>query len=122
MTPDQREQDVQAVVDTLTDWWLTTAQKDVQACARKAAEYGSVDLELMGAAMLAMNPELWAAAPADERAKAGTEMAIAFYISGKVARLIGAFQQGRLPSEDTIADLVVYSMMLRRAHTAGSWP
>ncbi len=122
MTGDEREKDIQGVIDELTDWWSDTAHADVDAVARKAAEYGSVDLELMGAQLLALNPDAWSAAPADERRKIGMEMACAFYASGKIARLVGAYQQGRIPSDDTWSDLVAYAMMARRIRTEGMWP
>lgn len=82
---------------------------DLAMYDRKAKEYGSADLEVMGAAMATLldmgNPE------------DGVEAAIAFYALGKIARAFGAFKLGQLPSDDTWKDLTVYSLMVRERRT-----
>lgn len=104
---------------SLEDWWRDTAESDLQAVAGKAAEYGSADLDIMGQAMLATS----AVKPAKEGDRmVGQEMALAFYLLGKVGRMYGAYANGQLPSDDTIHDITVYSMMLRRVRSEGGWP
>lgn len=85
-------------------WWGEICDLDFQEYSRKATEYGSADLEIMGEAMRQLVQ--------DEDAD-GEEMAIAFYLLGKVARMFGAYAKGQEPSDDTLHDLTVYSMMAR---------
>jgi hypothetical protein len=88
-------------------WWIDTARQDAELYVAKATEYGSVDLEIMGDTMA-----LQGIAPRD-----GSELAaIMFYALGKIARAISALNAGKLPSEDTLKDLTVYSMMARLIH------
>jgi len=97
----------------LERWWYETARADLQAMGPKVAEYTSADLEIMGTVM-----ESWQlSAP-----QAGTEAAVMWYILGKVARAVAAYREGREPSEDTLHDITVYSMMARRIRSAGGWP
>lgn len=88
----------------IKEWWAHIAEDDADLFVSKSGEYGSVDLEIMGAAM-----ELQGVAP-----KGGGQLAaIMFYALGKVARAISALDQGRWPSEDTLKDLTIYAMMAR---------
>jgi hypothetical protein len=109
----QHEKDVEDLCNRIVTWWQNVSTKDVQATAAKAAEYGSGDLGVMGSAMLALTADKWSEADAGECNRTGLEMAIVFYLHGKVARALSAFQAGRFPSEDTLKDITVYSMMLR---------
>jgi hypothetical protein len=103
-----------AVEDELIEWWAETAAADAEAAAAKAEEYGSVDLVIMGAAMEQMLPE----SEVD-----GQELAIGFYLLGKIARALSAYQRGESPSDDTFHDITVYSMMARRLRAnGGEWP
>lgn len=98
------------------DWWLETAARDADACAEKAEEYGSVDLEIMGDAMRRLIG--WEEAPE----RVGLELACAFYALGKASRMLSSYARRQLPSDDTVHDLHAYTMMLRRIRETGLWP
>lgn len=115
-----RAAQIEATVESITKWWSITAEQDAKTTAPKAAEYGAADLAIMGKAMESLFPNL-EAMPAEEREKVGLEMAVAFYALGKIARLFGAYQQGRLPGDDSWFDLTVYSLMARRIRSVGYW-
>lgn len=102
----------------LEDWWLETARADFEALLPKVSEYGAADLDVMGEALLATTP-LQTTQPSR---RVGHELALAFYLLGKVGRMFGAYANGKLPSDDTIHDITVYSMMLRRVRAEGGWP
>lgn len=91
----------------IKDWWIQTAELDLTGFLKKYDEYGHADLDVMGTAMeaLAETPE--------PHHGTGPEMAIMFYLLGKIARAFGAYAQGQLPSDDTLHDLAVYAMMAR---------
>jgi hypothetical protein len=115
------QQDLADQLSEIIAWWEQVARADANRTIPKALEYGASDLDMMGTAMLGMAGHQWDAAPADERRQIGQEMAALFYLQGKVARAISALQQGRLASADTLFDITVYSMMLRRMRDFGSW-
>lgn len=115
-----RAQEIEATIESVTKWWLTTAEADAATTAPKSAEYGAADLAIMGKVMEALFPGI-ATYPAEQREAIGIEMAVAFYVMGKVSRLFGAYEQGRLPTEDTWFDITVYSMMARRTRSVGYW-
>ena len=125
-------------IDRALRWWRDLAEADSRATIPKAQEYGSTDLEMMGAAMAALIKdkarENWERENAgrsnvpgieDEFREflrvAGIEMAIAFYALGKAARLFSSYQQGRRPKDDTWLDLTVYSVMGRFVREHGRW-
>ncbi len=89
----------------LEEWWMETSELDFHGYDTKAREYGSVDLEIIGEAMKKLNVRSGEIDP--------QELGIAFYLQGKVARLFGAYAEGREPSDDTLHDIVVYAMMMR---------
>jgi hypothetical protein len=105
----------------LRSWWLNVSGEDATAVIPKAVEYGSGDFDIMGAAMLALRPDHWGETDAGERLKIAREMAIMFYILGKVGRAMSAYGEGRPPSDDTLADLTRYSMMVRHVRRFGVW-
>lgn len=110
-TPTREEQ----LRQELTDWWMTLAQHEVDQVIPKAIEYGASDLDVMASAMVLLLPK-------DRRdRRIGLEMAVAFYALGKVARLFGAFEEGKLPSDDTWHDLGVYCRMAQRIRETGAW-
>jgi hypothetical protein len=80
----------------------------------KAVEYGSHDLLMMGEEMFALFPQLKGVVSPEE-------LAIAFYIRGKIARLFGAYAQGKLPSDDTWLDTEVYAQMAQYVRQNGRW-
>lgn len=94
--------------------------KDMAALKEKALEYGAADLKIMGKAMESLLP---GSEDLDfqSRERAGLEMAIGFYAMGKAARLYGAWEKGREPSEDTWHDLGIYAYMARIVREQGKW-
>jgi hypothetical protein len=97
----------------LEGWWTRRAEADLAEILPKVGEYTASDLVLMGEFM-----EHWLRIPAGS----GAEAACLWYALGKVARAVAAYREGRLPSEDTLMDLTVYSMMARRIRETGQWP
>lgn len=113
-----------ARMDEITKWWSKAAAGDAMVTVPKAIEYGAADLDVMGTAMWALVREKFEAKDdplLPDSSAIGREMACAFYLLGKVARMYGAYEQGKLPSEDTLFDISVYSMMLRRIRQTGRW-
>ena len=100
----------------LEDWWMQTAAQDLDATAPKAVEYGSLDLKLIGDALLRMLQ--WEDAPPS----VGAEIGAVFMAYGKIARCLSAYSEKRLPSDDSLFDLSIYSMMMRRIRASGEWP
>lgn len=96
-------------------WLSDLHERTADETVRKAIEYGSSDLELMGNAMLMLVPE-----PRRDRVL-GLEMACGFYLLGKIARMFGAFEKGDKPSGDTIFDAMVYAQMMLKIRETGKW-
>jgi hypothetical protein len=102
-------------VEALQAWLESVGQKERGETLRKAVEYGSSDLEVMGKTMLLLVPE-------DKRSRSlGLQMAIGFYALGKVARLFGSFEDAREPSSDTWYDLHIYALMGLKVQETGAW-
>jgi hypothetical protein len=97
----------------LAAWWDETADDDLKAVMPKVDEYTALDLEIMGDVL-----ERWGIAAKG----GGQEAACMWYLLGKVARAVAAYREGREPSEDTLHDITVYSMMARRIREVGRWP
>lgn len=102
-------------VISLVAWWAMASQADGSGAAAKMKEYGSRDLVVVGDALTDLAN--WEDAP--DRVKA--ELGCAFYLHGKVARAMEAYAHHRLPSDDTLHDVTVYSMMMRRIRAVGGW-
>jgi len=100
----------------LEQFWMDEAKRELDILLPKAREYGSSDLRIMGYAL-----RDWLGLDKFS-AHDGEEMAIAFYALGKVARLLSAYQDGRLPSRDTWEDLAIYARMAIRVREAHGWP
>lgn len=107
-------EDVGRLEDVL-EWWRNTADADAQRTVPKATEYGAYDLEVIGATLMRLMG--WE----NEPARVGSELGVFFYLLGKVARMASAYADHRLPSDDTLFDATVYSMMMRRIREAGEW-
>lgn len=114
-SPEDPGTSVEALAD-LRDWWLSTAQADMTMVAPKAVEYGSVELEEMGAALARMMGR------SDLSRARRVELACWFYAMGKMQRWTAAVTRGEFVSDDTLTDLGVYTLMVRRAREAGTWP
>ena len=97
----------------LEQWWRDTQDHDLSDIASKISEYSAKDLEVMGAAFEALG---WASVGY------GAELACQVYLLGKVARAVGAYAEGHVPSVDTLHDETVYAMMTRRIRERGQWP
>jgi len=96
-------------------WWAEVSTEDLQATVPKMQEYGALDLVECGRAVAKMGD--W-----DDLTDAQLiELGIAFYVKGKVERLMEAYRLHRMPSEDTWKDITVYSMMGRAARMRGGW-
>lgn len=101
--------------DSLEGWWPATAHADLTACLPKLREYGSDDLVAIGDDLAALME--WH--DASDAVKA--ELGCYFYLRGKTARMHTAYAAHRLPSDDTVHDETVYTMMIRRIRATGSW-
>lgn len=105
----------QTKVRDLKSWLDELEARIGSETLRKAVQYGSADLEVMGAAMVLLLPE-------DSRdRRLGLQMAVGFYCLGKVARLFGAFEQGHSPTADDWFDLHVYAKMGLKIMETGRW-
>lgn len=104
----------------LARWYMSEQDRDRRMALAKRDEYGSADLRIMAGALKEMVP-----VPMEEeeiRLDAHyIEAAIAFYVLGKVSRIVGALGEGRVPSLDSWHDITIYSMMARRVRETGEW-
>jgi hypothetical protein len=105
----------------IAEWWVDTAKADAERTVPKAVEYGSADFDLMGQFMVALLGDRLAGADTDEKMRVGREMAVLFYMIGKLGRAVGAYTQGVMPSDDTIFDTRIYAMMWQRIRETGTW-
>lgn len=113
----------------IRDTWHARSDAETETAIAKGLEYGSIDLKIMGGAMLQLlGPEAWDRvvdladdANGYDQETHGQLMAIAFYELGKVARLWGALVDGRVPSTDTLADIRVYAHMANTIIETGEW-
>lgn len=93
----------------LERWWRDTAHADWAGFIPKYIEYGSGDLAAIGRTLAGMIG--WYDASVAEL----EELGCFFYLLGKVARMGEAYQRHELPSDDTLHDSTVYTMMMRKA-------
>lgn len=97
--------------------WLHDHDQELnRLLVSKAAEYGAGDLDIMAAAMELLLP----ADTADRRSMA-REMALAFYLLGKVGRMFSAYQRGVQPSLDSWRDAEAYAKMGIKVRETGVW-
>ena len=105
----------------LEAWWQSVTMKDYDDMAPKIEEYGgtgegSADLRIIGDNLAELMG--WHDAP-DAVLQ---ELGCFFYLQGKIARLISDYKQKKPGKADTLHDITVYSMMIRRLQDAGRWP
>lgn len=115
MGSDQPENNWQNAVRA---WWRQHASEEVELYIKKREIYGSVDLDVIGNTMLLAHPQLRTEF-ADEDRMRGRELGVAYYALGKVARIIGAMVEGRMPAYDSWHDLAIYAqmaMLFRKEH------
>lgn len=105
----------------LAEWWANTAISEINMVVAKAIEYGATDLRDLGYQILEMAGRRPIERDAYDDAVA-TEVGIAFYAQGKLARIVAAVKEGRRPSVDSWLDLGVYARMGQRVHQVGGWP
>lgn len=103
----------QITVQMLANWWLDETKNELESVLPKAIEYGSADLKVIGFALSQMIGE--------PKGVTHDELGIAFYVLGKVARLVGGYADGRLPSDDTWHDIAIYTKMAQYAREHGGW-
>lgn len=103
----------QVSVQMLADWWTNESRHELESVLPKAIEYGSADLKVIGFALSQMIGE-----PKDVT---HDELGIAFYVLGKVARLVGGYADGRKPSDDTWHDIAIYTKMAQYAREHDGW-
>lgn len=102
----------------LAEWWANTAATEIGMVVAKAIEYSATDLRDLGR-LMAETMNMDPGAMDDEWF---TELGIAFYAAGKVARIMGAIKERRRPSYDSWTDLGVYARMGQRVQQVGGWP
>jgi hypothetical protein len=102
----------------LRDWWEEKCRADIDSMVPKAIEYGGGDLTLMadGMRLLQQVGGRTVTRPVQR------EAAIAFYALGKIARILSAISEGRLPGEDSWYDLQIYAIMAQYERQVGPWP
>ena len=100
-------------VQDLANWWLDETKFELDSVLPKAVEYGSADLKVIGFALSQMIGE--------PKGVTNDELGIAFYVLGKVARLVGGYADGRKPSDDTWHDIAIYTKMAQYARENGGW-
>ena len=107
----------------MMSWVMNTIESDLDEVIPKAILYGGADLEVMAAAMRPFLDVSYAGADYDEDTmkRLSMEAAVGFYSLGKVARLMGGYAAGQIPSDDTWGDLTVYSVMGRYIRNHGEW-
>jgi hypothetical protein len=113
ITPSENLSEQQA---ELMEWWRGVTEADIDKMLPKVTEYGAYDLSVVGSTLVDMLP--WDQ-NTPERVK--QEVGCFFYLLGKMARMASAYKEGRLPSDDTLHDIVVYAMMIRRIRDRGEW-
>lgn len=97
----------------VVDWWAAISDADLDGFLPKWSEYGSNDLAQFGQFLADMAK--WDGLTHDQL----TELGCFGYMLGKMARAAEAYTGHRFPSDDTLHDLTVYSMMARRTRDGG---
>jgi hypothetical protein len=100
----------------LARWWREQTEDDIAKTVPKAIEYGAQDLLDMGRDAAGI---LGREGVSDEEAM---EIAIWFYLRGKLARWTAAIRRGDRVSDDTVFDVGIYARMVQRIREVGSWP
>lgn len=92
--------------EPVRDWWMNTAERHADMVTPKMAEYGSRDLVEIGREFAAL------AGREGLDDTVAYEVGVFFYLRGKVARWSAAVGRGEQVSQDTLDDIVAYSMMV----------
>lgn len=99
-------------VEELDAWMVAFFEEMKEGCLKKASKRGAIDFEEMGRDMKKMFPN----SPVD-----GVELAIFFYIRGKIARYLSSLLSGEVPDFDDLLDTHVYSMIALKYRETGKW-
>lgn len=100
--------------------WLHGHDQDLnRLLVERADEYGSGDLEIMAAAMNRLLPEN--GLDPEARWVVAREMAIAFYLMGKVGRMFSAYERGQVPGTDSWRDVEGYAKIALKLRETGTW-
>lgn len=103
-------------VADIKEWWIRTASDDSIAVAEKYREYGATSLSDMGYELAEL---LGWQRPTKGQAQ---QLAVYFFLKGKMARLKTAILKGETASDDTWLDITCYAMIARKARASGAWP
>jgi hypothetical protein len=98
----------------LMEWWKEQTEAELTMLLPKVSSYGAVDLEIIGHAMAGI-------AGLELTVSQTEQMGIAFYLLGKVTRILSSLQAGQQPNPDSWTDAAVYARMGLRANENGSW-
>lgn len=120
-TAEQRRADLESQLYEIKTWWEGLTARDIADTLPKAIEYGASDLDLMGQGVRMLQGDVWEGGDAGERRAVGQELAILFYLQGKIARALSAASLGQRCSADTIKDIRIYAVMLQRVRETGTW-
>lgn len=107
----------------LEKWWWDQTRTDIAATIPKAQEYSghgaAVDLEYLGTVL---DAQIGVEGEEDRTSAEKQELAVYFYMQGKMARWHSALMRGVPVSDDTIFDLAVYAKIVQRIRACGGWP
>jgi hypothetical protein len=108
-------------LNDLLKWAESVAREDLIAVKRQITEYGSIDLEMMGLGLLDMSKVHPRPDSGETDVQLGLELALVFYLQGKIARAVSAIAAGQRPSADTRRDIRVYAIMWEHVCQFGDW-
>lgn len=97
----------------LERWLRRYFEESLVDTLTKANAYGTGDIEILAASISALLPM--------QDVDYSVEAAIAFYCAGKLARILGAMQDGQSPGADSWHDLRVYATMGEKIRNTGRW-
>lgn len=104
---------MQAMVAGLERWWMEHAANEAAQTIPKAVEYGSSSLTSVGDMIKAIAPQL--------KHISSQELAVTFYVFGKMARILAALERGEQPGIDHWDDIRIYGKMISYIRENGSW-
>jgi len=115
--PGSPGQDREQLLTDLQQWWTAQTEDEIARLLPKLDEYGTLDLIIMGNTLGVVWEQGSNASPTEL-----VEFTLATYALSKLARAYGAYQNGKLPSDDTWLDASTYIRMILRTKSCGGWP
>ena len=99
----------------IREWWMMTANEDANLIVRKYEGYGDHSLTGLGRELAELT---------GREATRGQmqQLAIYYFLLGKMARLKNALLKGEQASDDTWQDITCYAMMGRKIQQHDGWP